>query len=180
MRKNHAVTITFIIATVVGFSSLTPSTHATVGKRAAARPLALGDTTAGVPLCSVDYGLCAAPVADVAHKQPSPTTQIGYSLANVSRGKGAWMWNDQPKWVRLTFDCIAYAESRDHPYEGPNGEGASGLFQFVPGTWGAIPARFRGPATQAYRASLHRQLIATGWEYLADGFRPWSGDPCLP
>jgi hypothetical protein len=73
------------------------------------------------------------------------------------------------------LSCIAQAESGGDPtIYNESGSGASGLYQFMPGTWddydGYANAADAPAAVQTQKAE---EVVAE------DGYSPWTGDPCV-
>ena len=86
--------------------------------------------------------------------------------------------SQQPAWLQSVFACIRYHESHTTPTVwNYTGSGASGLYQFMQGTWLSHGgAQF---ASYAAAASVAAQNDVAVWTYEATGFSPWQGDPCL-
>lgn len=63
---------------------------------------------------------------------------------------------------------VAYCESRYHPNSVNSDSGASGLFQFMPGTWGGTPWASQSPFDPVANAQ------AAAWLYSHYGPRRWT------
>jgi Transglycosylase SLT domain len=63
---------------------------------------------------------------------------------------------------------VAYCESRYHPNSVNTDSGASGLFQFMPGTWGGTPWASQSPFDPVANAQ------AAAWLYSHYGPRRWT------
>jgi regulator of protease activity HflC (stomatin/prohibitin superfamily) len=63
---------------------------------------------------------------------------------------------------------VAYCESRYHPNSVNTDSGASGLFQFMPGTWGGTPWASQSPFDPVANAQ------AAAWLYSRYGPRRWT------
>jgi hypothetical protein len=63
---------------------------------------------------------------------------------------------------------VAYCESRYHPNSVNTASGASGLFQFMPGTWGGTPWASQSPFDPVANAQ------AAAWLYSHYGPRRWT------
>jgi soluble lytic murein transglycosylase-like protein len=62
---------------------------------------------------------------------------------------------------------VAYCESRYHPNSVNTSSGASGLFQFLPSTWGGTPWASQSPFDPAANA------MAAAWLYSHYGPGRW-------
>jgi soluble lytic murein transglycosylase-like protein len=63
---------------------------------------------------------------------------------------------------------VAYCESRYHPNSVNSSSGASGLFQFMPGTWGGTPWASQSPFDPVANAQ------AAAWLYNRYGPGRWT------
>ena len=83
---------------------------------------------------------------------------VGFSLGCQPLGQAAVTWALR----------IAYCESRYHPNSVNSDSGASGLFQFMPGTWAGTPWASQSPFDPVANAQ------AAAWLYSRYGPGRWS------
>lgn len=101
----------------------------------------------------------AARIATLNNHPPSPA-YIGKIITDAFSplGQGAVVWAMR----------IAYCESRYHPNSVNTDSGATGLFQFMAGTWGGTPWASKSRLDPVANAQ------AAAWLYSRDGPGQWS------
>jgi len=80
---------------------------------------------------------------------------------------------------QVTFACIRYAESRNHPNDTNQYSGAEGLYQFLPYIWQFGAKALGIPVSSANYATPEQQSAVAIWYWKRDGFSPWNGDGCV-
>ena len=82
--------------------------------------------------------------------------------------------------AQQTFECIAYAESRDNPVDVNHTTYAGGEYQFEPYIWQYGAKHFGFTAKYAQDAPLwQQQEVAIFYYNRNNGFYEWEGDGCV-
>jgi hypothetical protein len=118
----------------------------------------LADYQAQQDALAVAQAQAAAIAARSNHAPPPPYIAKIISDAFSPLGPAAVQWAIN----------VAYCESRYHPNSVNTDSGASGLFQFMPGTWGGTPWASQSPFDPVANAQ------AAAWLYSHYGPRRWS------
>ena len=94
------------------------------------------------------------------NNHPPPPPDIAQDIYNAFSplGPDAVVWADR----------VAYCESRYHPNSVNSDSGASGLFQFMPSTWGGTPYASQSPFDPVANS------YAAAWLYSHYGPQRWS------
>jgi len=84
-----------------------------------------------------------------------------------------------PLKAQVTFACIRYAESRNHPNDTNQQSGAEGLYQFLPYLWQYGAKALGIKAVSANNATPEQQSAVAVWYYKRNaGFYPEWVDGC--
>jgi len=107
---------------------------------------------------------------------PPSTPTVSYS--SLTESSSGTLLANEPSWVQNEFACIRHAESDTTPSVwNATGSGASGLYQFMQGTWlSHSGGQF---ASYAADATVTEQNDVAVWTYERTGWSPWTGDPCV-